>query len=455
MKRILMAGLILCCVPAAWAAQTQEYSLKNGMKVIVKEDHRAPVVVSQVWYKVGSGYETNGTTGISHVLEHMMFKGTKKHPAGEFSRIISQNGGQENAFTSRDYTAYFQTLEKSRLPVAFELEADRMRNLQLPEEEFIKERKVVMEERRMRTEDDPNSLTSEQFTAAVFVNSPYHHPVIGWMNDLENLTANDLRNWYAKWYAPNNATLVVVGDVKPEEVLKLAEKYFGRLPTSEITPPKPQREIRQQGVRRITVKAPAELPYLIMGYQAPTLRTAAEDWEAYALDVLAGVLDGGDSARFARNLIRGSQIAAGVGAGYNLYARADDVFTFAGTPAQGHGIGALEQAILGQIKRVQDEPVSQEELDRIKTQVVSGAIYELDSVFYQAMKIGILETIGLNWRVLDDYVARVRAVTAEQVQAVARKYLVEDRLTVAVLEPQPIDQGQAPRMMKNGGGHVR
>jgi len=222
------------------ASQVQEFKMANGMKVLVREDHRAPVVVSQVWYKVGSSYEHSGITGVSHVLEHMMFKGTKKHAAGEFSRIIAENGGRENAFTGKDFTAYFQQLEKSRLKVSFEMEADRMRNLTLPEEEFKKELAVVIEERRTRTEDKASSLTSEQFYATAFTNNPYHQPVIGWMNDLENMAVSDLRDWYEKFYAPNNATLVVVGDVNAEDVFELAKKYFAetafRCGTKRYTP---------------------------------------------------------------------------------------------------------------------------------------------------------------------------------------------------------------------------
>lgn len=430
------------------------YRLDNGLKLVVKEDHRAPVMVSQVWYKVGASYEHNGSTGLSHVLEHMMFKGTHKHPPGEFSRIIAANGGKENAFTGEDYTAYFQQMEKSKVGLSFELEADRMRNLLLPPEEFEKELKVVIEERRMRTEDEPRALTHEQFDAAAYINSPYRNPVIGWMDDLENLKVGDLRAWYQKWYAPNNATVVVVGDVNPDEVYALAQKYFGPLKPSEITPPKPQREIVQMGVRRITVKAPAELPYLMMGYKAPVVKTAKEAWEPYALEVLAGILDGGDSARFAKELVRGKQIASGVGAGYSPYARAAQVFGFSGTPAEGHTVAELEQAIQQQIKRLQDELVTGQELARVKAQVVAGKVYERDSGFYQAMVIGMLETVDLDWSLMDQYLDKVRAVTPEQIREVARKYLVEDRLTVAVLEPQPIDINAMPKMQHTGGSNA-
>ncbi len=438
-KRISIALLfctLLMAVPAL--AQVHEFKLDNGLKILVKEDHRAPVMVAQIWYKVGSSYEHDGITGVSHVLEHMMFKGTKKHGPGEFSRIIAENGGQENAFTGRDYTAYFQQLEKSRMEVSFEMEADRMRNLLLPPEEFAREVKVVMEERRMRTEDKPQSLTYEQLNAAAFVNSPYHHPIIGWMQDLESLETADLATWYQRWYAPNNATLVVVGDVVPEQVFELAKKHFGPLKPSELKQPKPRIESQQRGLRRITVRAPAELPYLLMGYKVPVLKTAAEEWEPYALEVLAGVLDGGDSARLTKSLIRKQQLAASAGAGYNLYSMRQDLFLLDGTPAQGHTTAELEKALRNEIEQLKSEPVSEQELARIKAQVVAGKTYEQDSPFYQAMQMGTLETVGLGWQRIDEYTDRVLAITAEQLQTVARKYLIDDHLTIAELEPLPL-----------------
>ena len=415
-----------------------EFTLKNGLRLLVKEDHRAPVVVSQIWYKVGSSYEHNGTTGVSHVLEHMMFKGTKKHGPGEFSKIIAENGGRENAFTGRDYTAYFQQLEKSRLPVSFELEADRMRNLTLPPDQFKKELAVVIEERQMRTEDKPDALVYEKFNAAAWISSPYHQPIIGWMNDLHNLKVTDLRPWYARWYAPNNATLVVAGDVKADEVLKLAQKYFANIPPSDLQPLKPRIEAPQKGPRRITVRVPAKLPYLLMGYKVPVLNTARQDWEPYALEVLAGIISGGNSARFPKELVRKQQIAVSASAGYNLYARQAEVFLLDATPAAGHSVTEVEKAILAQLQRLKDQPVTVQELARIKAQVVAGKVYERDSLFYQAMQMGTLETVGLGWQRMDEYADKVRAITAEQVQQVAKKYLQENSLTVAVLEPQSL-----------------
>ena len=439
-KRLLYT--VLMCLPVfTSSAETKvfEHTLANGLKVLVKEDHRSPVAVSQVWYKVGSSYEPGGITGISHMLEHMMFKGTDKHPAGEFSRIISENGGDENAFTGQDYTAYFQTMEASRLAVSFELEADRMRNLHLLPEELKKELQVVTEERRMRTDDNPQAKMQEQFMTMAYSNSPYKHPVIGWPADIANYTVEDLQAWYQRWYAPNNATLVVVGDVQPQAVFDLAEKYFGALKPSDIKPLKPQTEIEQLGVRKMTVKVPAKLPSLVMGYKVPVLKTAENEWEAYALEVLAGVLDGGSSARLSSALVRGKQIAVSAGAGYGLTSRMSDLFELEATPAEGKTVDQLEVALKDEIKKLQQNLISTEELQRIKAQVLASDIYQKDSNFYQAMEIGTLETVGLGWQKADEYVPKINQVTAEQVRDVARKYLIDDHLSIAYLEPQTIN----------------
>ncbi|MES9960687.1 MAG: pitrilysin family protein [Sedimenticola sp.] len=455
MRSMLMALLLLAANAAVAQGEVHEFRLDNGMKVVVKEDHRAPIAVSQVWYKVGSSYEPDGVTGVSHVLEHMMFKGTANHPPGEFSRIIAANGGDENAFTGRDYTAYYQKMSADRLEVSFELEADRMRNLTLPDDEFVKELEVVKEERRLRTEDKPTSLTYEQFSALAYNSLPYGNPVIGWMNDLNNMKVDDLREWYRLWYAPNNATLVVVGDVDPKQVHGLAKKYFGPLKAEETPATKPLREPPQRGMARSVVKVPAKEPYLIMGYKTPVLKSLDEAWEGYALEVLVAILDGGDSARLSRNLVRGSEIAVSAGASYSAFSRLPGMLVMDGTPAKGTSMQQLEEALIGEVERIKREPVSQQELDRVKAQVVAEQIYDLDSVYYQAMQIGILETIGLGWPLLEQYADKIKAVTAEQVQAVANKYLNRDQLTVTVLEPLPLSMKKAAATALQGGAHGR
>lgn len=449
-KKIKIALITLCFIPAIALADIQEFKLSNGLKLVVQEDHRSPVVVSQVWYRAGSIDEVNGKTGVAHVLEHMMFKGTKNVPAGRFSRLIAAAGGKENAFTGTDYTTYFQQLEKSRLPLSFKLEADRMVNLQITDEEFAKEIKVVMEERRWRTEDKPQSKVNEQFQATAFRAHPYARPVVGFMNDLENMTAADAREWYNTWYAPNNATIVVVGDVKTQEVLKLAKQYFGNIKPRKLPARKPQTEPAQIGERRAVVKAPGKLPYLAIGYHVPTLqdnpKTPEQSWEPYALDVLAGVLSGNDSARLNQKLVREAALAVDVGAGYDSTSRGREaLFELAGTPSEGKTVAELETALIAEIEKIKTGGATQQELDRVKAAVIAADVYQRDSMFYQGMQIGQLETMGYSWRLLKEYPEKLKAVTSEQIQAVAKKYLVKDNMTVATLDPQPIDPNAKPQ----------
>jgi zinc protease len=452
--RWLALALALCCAPAA-GAEAQQRTLANGLKVIVKEDHRAPIVVSMVWYRAGSMDEVSGTTGVAHVLEHMMFKGTGKVPAGEFSRIIARAGGRDNAFTSRDYTAYHQQLHKSKLAVALELEADRMANLALSEEEFAKEIRVVMEERRMRTDDDAHAQVSEQLMAAVYAAHPYRTPVIGWMNDIANMRASDARSWYDTWYVPNNAVLVVAGDVVAEDVFALAERHFGPIPSRTLPVRKPQVEPSQKGIKRLTVKAPGELPYVLMAYHVPVLRNPKEDWEPYALYMLNGILDGYDAARLNRELVKNSRIAIGAGSSYDAINRGEGLFYLDATPAQGHSVAEVEAALRKQIARIVDEGISEQELQRVKAQVTAADVFSQDSVYGQASRIGMLETVGIPYQTMDLQVRKVKEVTAEQVRAVARKYLLDDNATVAVLDPQPLPGDKRTAPAAEGSRDVR
>jgi zinc protease len=436
----LLVVLWAACLPFAAQAETFEYKLDNGLKIVVQEDHRAPVVVSQVWYRAGALDEVNGKTGVAHVLEHMMFKGTKDVPAGQFSRLVAAAGGKENAFTAQDQTTYYQQLEKSQLPLSFKLEADRMANLNFSNEEFAKEIKVVMEERRWRTEDKPQSKVNEQFNSSIYHVHPYGRPVVGWMNDLENMTADDAREWYKNWYTPNNATLVVVGDVNAPDVLKLAKQYFGKVKPHALPARKPQVEPEQKGERRVVVKAQAKLPYILMGFHVPALQDADKDVDPYALEILAAVLNGNASARLNQNLVRQSQMAVDVDAGYDMIQRGrHSIFVLDGTPSEGKTVADLEAALLQEIEKIKISGVTEEELLRVKAQVIAGDVYQRDSMFYQAMQIGNLETAGFSWQLLKDYPAKLQAVTAEQVQAVAQKYFNKDNMTVATLDPQPID----------------
>ncbi len=451
MMRNILIYLMLCATmlsvsQTAHAAEVHAYLLDNGLKLFVQEDHRSPVVVSQVWYKTGGMDEVSGKTGVAHVLEHMMFKGTKTTRPGEFSERIAAVGGKENAFTAADYTAYFQQLEKSHLPLAFKLEADRMANLVITKEEFDKEIKVVMEERRWRVDDDPQSKVYEGFKSASYRAHPYGRPLIGFMNDLKNLTYEDAQDWYKTWYAPNNATVVVVGDVNAKEVYQLAKHYFGPLKEKALPVRKPQIEPKQVGERRVVVKAPAQLPSMQLGFHVPTLVNPEHDWEPYALDVLAWVLSGNSASRLNQHLVRDQQIAISADAGYHMLNRGHaSQFVLYATPSDGVSMVDLEQKLLAELELVKLHGVTQEELDRVKAGVIAGDVYQRDSMFYQAMQIGTVESMGYSWKTLDLYSEKIRAVTAEQVQAVAKKYFIADTMTVATLDPQPLPKAQPPR----------
>lgn len=442
MKKYFFFILIFLCAFAHAANVVHEYKLPNGLKLLVKEDHRTPIAITQVWYKVGSSYEPPGITGISHALEHMMFRGSKNYSATQFLQTIAENGAQQNAMTDYDYTTYYELMGADKLPISFKLEADRMRNLLLNEQDFAKEIQVVMEERRMRTDDDPQALTNERFLAAAHIANSYHHPVIGWMTDLVNMNVNDLRRWYQTWYAPNNAIVVVVGDVKPDQVYELAKKYFGPLQPAQLPVVKPQSELKSLGTRIVNVAAPAKLPFLIMGYNTPSVKTATEKWQPYALEVLADILGGGDSSRLQKNLVRGKQLASNINVDYGAYSRLDDLLTINAVPAAGHSITDLRDAIEKEIYSLQNTPVSNAELERVKAQIVANKVYQEDDIAYQANEIGRLEVIGLPWQEIDRGMEMLKNVTAAQVQAVTKQYLTPENLTIGILKPLPMSEKQ-------------
>jgi zinc protease len=435
---LLLVALALPAGPGMAQSDTVEHKLGNGMRVIVKTDRRAPVAVMMLNYQVGSVDEVNGVTGVAHVLEHMMFKGTPSNPAGEYSRAIAGTGGRDNAFTSNDYTGYFATLQKSHLELALRLEADRMANLTLSPEEFAKEIKVVMEERRLRTDDRPRAQVYEQLMATALTAHPYRNPIIGWMNDLENLRIEDTRDFYRRWYAPNNATLVVVGDVGADEVVAVAEKYFGAIPARALPERKPQEEPPQLGVKRVTVKAPAELPYVLMAFRTPALRDAEREWEPYALEMLAAVLDGSEAARLSRTLVREERIASSADASYDSIARGPGFFYLGAIPTPGRSAADVEQALRREMAKIIEEGVNEEELNRVKAQAVAAHVFQRDSMFFQARQIASLESAGISHRTLDLQLDKLREVTPEQVREVARKYFQDDALTIATLDPQPL-----------------
>lgn len=449
---VLAASAAPCA--AASATATAEHKLANGMRVIVKPDHRAPVVVAMLWYKVGSIDEVTGNTGIAHVLEHMAFKGTPTVGSGEYTKLISEAGGSFNAFTSHDATGYYAALQKTQLPLALRLEADRMVNLLLSEEEFKKEIRVVMEERRLRTEDRPRGLVSEQLMATALVAHPYRNPIIGWMSDLETMRIEDVRAFYKAWYTPNNTLLVVVGDVQPREVFALAEKYFGPIRARALPERKPHKEPQQRGPRRAVVKAPAELPYLSMAFPTPLLRDPARDWEPYALEMLAAVLSGSEAARLQRTLMREERLVTGVSASYDGVARGPGFFYLGATPTPGRSVGEVEQALRREMAKIIDEGVGREELERAQAQAVAAHVYQRDSMMFQARQIGVLEISGIPHDTLDLQLQKLREVTSDQVRDVARRYFRDEALTIIELDPQPM-QGRRPAPPMAGDAHAR
>ena len=430
--------------PAIAPANPFEQKLDNGLRIIVKEDRRAPTVVHMVWYRAGSMDESNGSTGVAHLLEHMMFKGTPSVGAGEFSRLVATAGGRDNAFTSKDYTAYFQQMPKEKLAQMIRLDADRMRHLTLDPKEFSQEIKVVMEERRLRTEDQPQAMLLEQLNATALQAHPYRVPVIGWMSDLQSMSVNDARQWYQRWYVPNNAYVVIVGDVDHQAVFRLAKRYYGALSARPVPARKPQNEPTQLGIRRLNVKAPAENPVLLMAYKVPVLRDVEQDIDPYALEMLSAILDGHEAARFSQRLVRDQRLAASAGAGYDATARGPGLFYLQGIPSDGKTPEQLEAGLRAEIERIAREGVSPEELSRAKAQLVASQTYKLDSMFAQAMEIGQLEAVGIPYQQANRMIAKLQAVTADQIKEVAIKYFRDDQLTIGLLDPQAQPKSAQP-----------
>lgn len=475
-----MKRLIICffALLAAWtgaqaqhpsgsaiSAKPQQFTLANGMTLIVQVDRRAPTAVHMLWVRAGSMDEVDGKSGVAHVLEHMMFKGTQSATGstapGEFSRRVAALGGRENAFTASDYTGYFQQIPANRLEDVMKLEADRFAHNRWPDSEFAKEIEVVKEERRMRTEDEPRALLYETLEATAFVASPYRRPIVGWMNDLDNLRPDDVRAFHRDWYVPANAVVVVAGDVKVPQVRRWAEQYYGQLPTRALPERKPRVEPPQAGVKRVEVKAPAEQAYVALAWKVPGLRNitnpSAEDWDAMALTVLAAVLDGYDGARLQRALVQGQganakRVADSAGAGNGLTGRGPQLFVLDGSPAAGRTPAELETALREQVARIAREGVSEAELHRVKTQWMAGEVYQRDSLFYRARKLGANAMLNLPLDADDRLLAHLRTITSQQVQSVATRYFGEDTLTVGVLHPMPPDPQRRSRSFGGMGG---
>jgi len=418
------------------------YTFSNGLQLFVKTDNKAPVVISQLWYKVGSSYEKLGITGISHVLEHMMFQGTKKYSSDTMTELVAKHGGIQNAMTANDYTMYYQKLPANNLAISFKLEADRMHNLILSKKRFVKELNVVLEEKRMRIDNNPQALTLLRFLALANIGTNYQHPTIGWRTDLDSLNVGKLKKWYEQYYAPNNAVLVVVGKVEPDKVYKLAKKYFARIQAEKITTAAPTMQAQPFGERRLIVKAPAKLAMLYLGYNVPVVKTAAKNYVPYALLLIAAILDLGNSSRFEKILVRKKQIATMIDTYYNPFSRLANVLMISAIPNKNHSIKELQNEILLQLTNLKTELVSNRELRRIKNQIIAQKIYSRDSVTAQASEIGSLESVGLSWKIADNFVANIGKITPLQIQATAKTFLSQERQTTTILQPTAMKKGK-------------
>ncbi len=468
-----LLALLLGALQSAWAqtpainpvSPITQFTLANGITVMVQVDKRAPTAVHMLWVRVGSMDEVDGTSGVAHVLEHMMFKGTPTVKVGEFSRQVAALGGQENAFTSRDFTGYYQQIPSNKLEDVMRLEADRFANSQWDDAEFVKELEVVKEERRMRTEDSPRALMIEALNANVFTASPYRRPIVGWMSDLDAMKPADARAFFQHWYTPANAAVVVAGDVDVAQVKAWAEKYYGNIPartTTSVTERKPRTEPQQMGIKRFDFKAPAEQAYVALAFKVPQITMEsitdtsanAKPHDALALTVLASVLDGYPGARLERALTQGNKAVADSAGAYNgLMGRGPQIFMLEGVPAKGKTAAQVEAALREQVALIAKNGVSDAELNRVKTQWVAHEVYKKDSVMEQARELGSYWAEGFVPDTSERLIAKLRQVTSAQVQDVAKKYFGDDQLTVGVLLPQPIDKTKKPRTPAIGSRH--
>ncbi len=417
------------------SAKTYEETLPNGLKVVIREDHRTPVVMTEVWYKVGSSDENADETGLSHALEHMMFKGTTKVPNDEYSRINTHFGGSTNAFTTANYTGYYQLYPANRLGLALEMEADRMQNLKLKESDFTPEMQVIMEERRMRTDDNPQALAYERFRLMAYPTSPLRYPTIGYMKSIKKLKLDALKRWYQMWYTPNNAVLVIVGDVTPADAMAQVKQYFGQIPERPLPARPDVDEFMHTGERNMTIHAAVQVPSVSLAWNVPSLTTADKPEDAYALSLASEVLDGGLSAHLETRLVRQKQILAGVSSGYDLFGRGGSLFMITAVPAQGHTLAEARAAILQEVEKLKTDTITPEEMARVKINQRSNLTFNQDSITGQAQLIGELEVANLSYKLVDELPEKLNALSVQTVQDAAKRFLTTDSLSTMYLEP--------------------
>jgi zinc protease len=428
--RLFLAFILLLMPITTNALEVKEYRLGNGLKVLIIEEHKAPVATFQVWYRIGSRDEPAGKSGLSHLLEHMMFKGTSKCGPTVFSRIVQKNGGTDNAYTTKDYTVYFELFSSDRIELSIGLEADRMQNLTIDPKEMLSERSVVMEERRLRYEDDAQSSLFEEVVAAAFKVQPYQRPVIGWMSDIKSIERDDLYSYYKTYYSPDDAVIVIVGDVNADEIIEKVSHSFGDIPPETSRKKFSSTEPEQRGEKRVLLKKEAELPYILIAYHTPSFPNE----DSYALDVLSLILSGGKSSRLYQSLVYEKKISISASADYSGFNNDPYLFFFSATASPGRSIKDVEESLYAEIEKIKTESPSEREIQKAKNQIESSFIMEQDSIYMQAMKYGMFEMLG-GWRLIDRYLEGIRKVTPEDVVMVAKKYLKEDNRTVGILIP--------------------
>jgi len=436
--RAYLAFLFILFPVILYGADVQEYTLRNGLKVLIVEEHKAPVATFQIWYRVGSRDEPAGKSGLSHLLEHMMFKGTALYGPSVLSKIVQKNGGTDNAYTTKDYTVYFELFASDRITLAIDLEADRMQNLLLEKQEVISERKVVMEERRLRYEDDPQNSLFEEVVAAAFKVHPYQRPVIGWMSDLQSIERDDLLHYYKTYYAPQNAVIVVVGDVNAKDMMERIRSSFEDRASDTSIRGISYGEPEQRGEKRLFLKKEAELPFIITAYHVPSF--PHED--SYALDVLHLILSGGKSSRLYQSLVYEKKVALSASADFSGFNRDPYLFFFFATASPGKHINDVEDALHEEIEKLRKSPPSEREIQKAINQIESSFVMGQDSIYVQAMQYGMFEMLG-DWRLMDKYLAGVRKVTQEDVVRVAEKYLREENRTVGILIPTKQEKSES------------
>ncbi len=430
----------------------QEFFLDNGLRLIIQKNSKAPIIVSHLWYRVGSADEKAGETGISHMLEHMLFKGSAQYPDGQYSNIIAKLGGEENAFTSRDFTGFYAKFAKEHLDTILALEADRLRAPLFKEKEFLSEREVVLEERILRSEDDPYAKANEYFYAQAYFTNPYRQPIIGWRQDIENYSIDQVKNWFTTWYSPNNATLVLAGDVDVAAAVALVKKHFSDIPARPLNKPATKQDPQPIGKKVINLEVNTQNDLLYLAYPVPTLPSLlAEEISteqaisqeaflekgkpAFALAVLNEALAGSDSSRLPQTLVRQQAIAVYADSSYSADARLETLFILAAEPQPGHSLSTLEEALKQVLQQIADQGLSEEEFKRIRNRLKAKRIYEQDSIFYQGFTLAHYSTLRLPLASDAYFDHGIAQVSNEDLKNVIQQYFQERYLTVGQIMP--------------------